>query len=442
MASSMLQIGVSGARAARAALDVTAQNIANANSEGYIRRGVTLTELSAANGTGRIADMSFSGVRVSGVNRLADAFRLAELRRTTSDAARAGAELGGLQNVESALEQSNLFAGIVEFEGALQRLETDPVDPSLRAAALGAADNLANGFNLAASSLQAVGDTQRFEAEAEVGNANLYATELARVNMRLLRVGDGTADRATLLDQRDGLLEKLSGIADVATSFDDHGRVAVTLGGQALVTGDQAGTLTLGINPDGTLAFAVDGAAVTPAGGTLAGRGLVLEEVARQRSALDLLATDLMAALNSVQQGGVARDGSPGQPLFAGSGAADIALALTEGSQLATAPAGVGADSRDGSNLAALRDALATGKTAERMNGLLFDLSNKVAGRKITSEALDAIAGAARTAFLDQAGVDLEQEAANLVRFQQAFQASGRVMQVAGDIFDTILGIR
>ena len=39
-------------------------------------------------------------------------------------------------------------------------------------------------------------------------------------------------------------------------------------------------------------------------------------------------------------------------------------------------------------------------------------------------------------------GVDLDQEAVNLIRYQQAFQASGRVMQVAADIIDTMLGIR
>ena len=42
---------------------------------------------------------------------------------------------------------------------------------------------------------------------------------------------------------------------------------------------------------------------------------------------------------------------------------------------------------------------------------------------------------------MPQAGVDLDQEAANLVRYQQAFQASGRAMQVAANIFDTLLGI-
>ena len=76
------------------------------------------------------------------------------------------------------------------------------------------------------------------------------------------------------------------------------------------------------------------------------------------------------------------------------------------------------------------------------MDGLLFDISSTVASRAITHEAISTIADQASIALHAQAGVDLDNEAVNLIRFQQAFQASGRVMQVASDIFDTILGIR
>jgi flagellar hook-associated protein 1 FlgK len=47
MASDLLSIGASGARAARGALDVTAQNIANASSDGYIRRSEQLEQVYA-----------------------------------------------------------------------------------------------------------------------------------------------------------------------------------------------------------------------------------------------------------------------------------------------------------------------------------------------------------------------------------------------------------
>ena len=120
----------------------------------------------------------------------------------------------------------------------------------------------------------------------------------------------------------------------------------------------------------------------------------------------------------------------------------DLTLNLSDGSLIATAPAGSPANSRDLSNLTALRNALTAGGVAANLDGLLFDVSALVNGRTTTRDTLATIADNASVALQAQAGVDLDEEAVNLVRFQQAFQASGRVMQVASDIFDSILGIR
>ena len=119
MSSDLLSIAASGARAARGALDVTAQNIANASSDGYVRRSVQIEEVSAAGGQLRLGDISLSGSRIAGVVRNADMFRQAEVRRTNSDLARASTELGGLENIESAVEQADVYSGIVEFEASL-----------------------------------------------------------------------------------------------------------------------------------------------------------------------------------------------------------------------------------------------------------------------------------------------------------------------------------
>jgi flagellar hook-associated protein 1 FlgK len=76
------------------------------------------------------------------------------------------------------------------------------------------------------------------------------------------------------------------------------------------------------------------------------------------------------------------------------------------------------------------------------MDALIFDISSTVAGRSVTRDALRSIADTASLALQSQAGVDLDQEAVNLIRFQQAFQACGRAMQVSGELFDTLLSIR
>ena len=78
----------------------------------------------------------------------------------------------------------------------------------------------------------------------------------------------------------------------------------------------------------------------------------------------------------------------------------------------------------------------------DRIDSLMFGAASAASARRTTADALDSIAGAARIALAEQAGVSLDDEAANLLRFQQAFQASGRVIQVASDLFDTLLAIR
>lgn len=444
MASDLLTIAASGAKAARSALDVTAQNIANTATEGYVRRSARMEEVSATGTMMRISDISLSGVRVAGLTRNADMFRQAEVRRTGSDAARAAAELSGLENVEAAVEQAGVYNAIVGFEASLQQLSANPADPSLRANVIGTADAMAGKFRIAAGSLEAVGEGARFAAGAAVDEANVLTGELARLNLRIGRSGPGSADRATLLDQRDLMLEKLSAITDISTSFNVDGSVGVTVGGTPgtpLVTGGTAQPLAMITAGDGTVSYTAGGTAFAPAGGKLAGHALALGEVAAARTSLDNLADQIGGLANAAQGTGVALGGGPAPAMFTIGGAAGMRLALTDGSQIATAPAGSPAGSRDGANLAALRAALDSGGVAKAMNGVLFDISSKVAGRTVTREALDAIASSSRIALQEQSGVDLDTEAANLIRFQQAFQASGKAMQVATDIFETLLGI-
>ena len=446
MASDLLSIGRAGAQAARMALDLTAQNIANAASEGYVRRSIALAEVSATGGFARVGDLSLSGARVEGVVRNADSFRQAEVRRTGADAARAEAEVAGLENIEVAVEQSGLYPAIVQFEASLQQLASDPVNPSLRAAAVEDAGTMARTFGIAAGSLDAVGQGLRFEAADAVDQVNTLASELARVNLRLSRAADAQSDQASLLDQRDLLLKRLSGFVDVSTSIAADKTVEVRLGGTAgpvLVDRGTTSPLAMSQAANGTIAFALGGAAVAPSGGALAGKALALEKLDTVRSRLDTIAAGIVTAANAVQTAGAALDGSPGQPLFSGSDAASIALAFTDGALLATAPAGSAAGSRNPANLTALRTALnAGGGPAGAMDSLIFDISGTVAGRRVTREALATIADTAEVAFKAQAGVDLDQEATNLIRYQQAFQASGRVMQVSSDIFDSLLAIR
>ncbi len=445
MASDLLTIASSGARAARAALDVTAQNIANASSEGYVRRTSLLAEVAYPSPVGQAGGTSLSGVRLAGVERNADLFRLAEVRRTTADSMRANAELNGLENIQASIENARIYEALVDFEAGLEELTADPTNLSLRASVLENAQTLARSFNVASTSLDAVRESLHFDAAASIEEVNLYARELAQINLRLARAQNGSSDQSALLDQRDLMLQKISERADISVTIAPDQTVEVRLGtggSVPLVQGGTASSLSSSVAADGTLTFAVGASAVTLSGGNLAGRAQALTHVRDFRDDLNSMAANFISVVNTVQTGGAALDGTPGEPFFSGTGANDIAVALSSPSGIATAPSGAGAGSRDPGNLTALRNALSAGEMAEQLNAVIFAVSSKVSGLATTRDALDAIASSASIALQSQAGVDLDQEAVNLIRFQQAFQASGRAMQVASDIFDTLLSIR
>jgi flagellar hook-associated protein 1 FlgK len=319
MSSDLMTIATSGAKAARAALDVTAQNIANASTEGYVRRSVQLAEIAPPSVRGQLGSAALSGVRLDRVERNVDLFKMAEMRRTTSDLSRANAQLSGLEDIEASLENAQIYPGMLEFEASLEALAADPTNLSLRASALESARTLARSFNVASTSLDAAGHSAQFDAAAEVDQVNVYANELARINLRLARAQNGSTDQSALLDQRDLMLQRMSALADVAVTTGPDFTVEVRLGsggGIPIVQGGVASALTSTAAPDGTPLFAVDGLPVTLAGGSLAGHGQALAALRDHRSQLDTIAANLVAAVNTIQTGGAALDGAPGQPFF------------------------------------------------------------------------------------------------------------------------------
>lgn len=447
MPSAIFTIGRTGLTASRLSLELTAQNIANAANPDYSRRTLTQNELvmTGAIGISTSAD-SLGGIRPGVVVRAESALVQRQARDTSSGLAAAEAEFFAMREAESAIETSNLFTGLVEFEAALTQLNGNPLEPALRLSALESARQMAGNFRIANGTLANARSLVQDEASAEVLNFNELAEELAKVNRDLVAAREGTAGRAALLDARDKALRGLAEQFGIATTINDDGTADVTIEGTppvALVTGGTAASVSVSVAADGTLAFAVGGTVFAPASGAMAGRAAALEQMADLQTGIDSLAASVIAIANGAQGSGVDEAGNPGQPLFSGTGAADIDIALASATGLATAPAGAPAGSRDTGNLAALLAALGadTGPGAGA-DALLLGLSSKVAALDTRREGLSVVAAAAEAELLRETGVDLDTEAANLVRLQQAFEANSRVIQVATELFDTLLGLR
>lgn len=443
MPGAMFHIARSGTVATRASLELTALNIANANNPDYARRTSLQSELVSVSATSRGV---LNGVVIDGIGRNDSTALLRQARDRASDLARADAELSGLADAEIALEQSRLFATLVDFEAELTRLEGNPLEPALREATLESARQLAATFNLADQTLGNAREQVFDEASLAVDALNRQAGELARINADLARAQAQTGEQAALLDARDAALRAMAQETGIDVSFDNRGVATVRLEASpsaVLVDGDMAGSLALAQAADGTISFDLGGTPLSLGAGALAGRAGALQQMAGYQTALDAAANSLIARANAAQASGADATGNPGQPFFAGSSAASISLALTSGAQLATAPAGSPAGSSDTSNLASLVAAIGAGDgPIADVDGLLLDVSSRIAALDVTRSGLAAVSQSADEALRSAVGVDLDREAADLVRLQQAFEANARVIQVASELFDVILNLR
>ena len=103
------------------------------------------------------------------------------------------------------------------------------------------------------------------------------------------------------------------------------------------------------------------------------------------------------------------------------------------------------ADNRNALLLAQLQtvQTMANG-TASYQSGysqLVSDVGNDTREAQVQSTAQDALVKQTREAQQSFSGVNLDEEAANLIRYQQAYQASGKVLQIASTLFDTLLDL-
>lgn len=447
--SDLLSLGASGVSAYRTALSTVAENIANAATPGYARRTVQLREVSGRDsGVTAIRSFAGSGVITAGIARSADPLKNAAVRGAGADLAATESGSTWLTRVQSALTGNAVGNRVTAFYAAATTLAADPASTTARTAMLEAGSSAAGAFTATGAALDQAASDLDTTGDAATDQLSTLAAALAQVNEGIVRTGGGTSAAANLADQRDGLLERMSAISDVSVRIDGSGRADVRVGGAGgplLVDGTEAGQVTYHRNDDGAVSFQVHLAgrtsALAPIGGALAGIVDGAQRIKAARTDLDAAATAFTASVNAVQTGGDDLDGRAGTAFFTvGSTPTEISLALTDPRSIAAASRGGG--SRDGSNLDALQTARGRSGVENAITSLTADNAAKLAQRSTVAAAQDAIRDNAVAARDAGSAVDLDTEAVDLLRFQQAYSASSRVIQVARETFQSILEIR
>ncbi len=447
--SDLLSIGASGVRAYQTALNTVGENIANTGVAGYTRRTTGLAEVSSTSSSINARYVtSGNGVAITGIGRVADMFKAASVRQSSSDLGRTETGATWLDRIENGLTQSNLSDKLTGFFTSARTLAADPTSVPSRAVMLESASSAALAFQQTGTALDNA--MTELDATAQQGTTTLNAlgTQLANINDGLGRTSPNSATSAQLMDQRDQVLEQMSALVDVSVKTDELGRSTVNLGGAngpTFVAGNTEGHVSYQRSASGVVSFIVQRtgttASLSPQGGALAGVVDGAQRIAETRTSLNAVAADFTSQVNAVQAQGNDLDGNAGKPIFAtGTTPTDITVAMTDPRGIAAAsPAG---GTRDASNLTALQTLRTSGNYEGRTTTLISANAAALDQKKQVADAQSSIRDGAVAARDSVSAVDLDHEAVELLRFQQAYQASARVIQVARETLQSILDIR
>lgn len=242
----MLGIGTSALASFQRALDTTAHNIANANTEGYSRQRVDLvSRIPQYEGYGYVG----TGVQTDGIRRLYDGFVENQVRGYTA----ASREMEVFHDYATRIDDvladpdAGLSSALQDFFGAMQDLADDPTSTAARQAVIGSAQGLTDRFHSLGDWLKGVGDEVNIALQGSVDEVNRLTSGIADLNEQIV-LAAGVANEQPpndLLDQRDNLIRELSEQLSVTTYQQDDGSINVMVGnGQALVVGNNATRLT------------------------------------------------------------------------------------------------------------------------------------------------------------------------------------------------------
>lgn len=323
----LLSLGLQGVRAYQAALAVTGDNVANAETPGFSRRSVRLA--AGPGGTGTVLQripVAGSGVLTEGMVRAGDALLTNAARTAAGDHARLEVRADWLTRLQSTLTGAALEARFSGLFDAGTDLAAAPTSTAARAIFLDRADQSATGIRTLGDSLAQLADDLDTAVRLTTTEVNGLTSALQRVNEELRRTQSSTAPSLALLDERDQLLAELAARIRIHVTQGKDGGVTVRLGtspaGAILVPEfGNAQAIAAENGPSGPDLILDPTHSATrvrlPASGQLNGLLEAAQEVSRQRERLDTLATRFATELNLWHQQGTDLAGNPGQPLFA-----------------------------------------------------------------------------------------------------------------------------
>jgi len=446
--------------AQRRALDVTGQNIANVNTEGYSRQRV---DLQAIGGSVVPAFYSKSpgigaGVSADDVTRIRDAFLEGRGHTEHANSARLVVEADALEQVETAFREpgnTGIQSMLSEMWDGWEEVANDPKTDAPRELVLERLETLTAGLRFSSASLEAQWGQTRENLDVLVADVNAAATTIAELNKAIRGANQAGLPANDLSDRRDLLVMKLADQVGATVQPGQYGTVDVVVGGMALVSGSSANALSVAGPTDPDLITATDKPrVVTSAGGhTVAVQGTAGGQLStlnviipEYRTQLDGIAASLAGTLNTAHAAGFDLAGNPGGAVLGSSSgpitAATISVLISDPKLIAASSVGptggvVSLDKGNADKIADLRnDPLGIDAGYRRMIVELGVQASVATRNQDIQAVITTQVDAARESV---AGVNIDEEMTNMLSYQHAYAAAGRMVTAIDETLDVLI---
>ena len=451
-----LQIALRSLMTHSQAVEITEHNVANASTVGYHRQAPVMTaaqpDMVYGVDHGPRSGLSGTGVAMQGIQRFSTAFYDTRYRASVSAWQQASAESEGLSEMEALLSEvseQGMPAELDTFWNNWQSLAADPTNMSLRSQLLEEAQSLTLAFHDRALALTQFRQDVDDRLTGNVQEINDAAAQLASLNAQIARYQSINEQPNDFMDARDRLLDRLSEMTGAVSYLQPDGQAMVSIGGHVLVSASSAVSLQVQpdpLNPSLSQVTWEDGTAFSPPGGEMRGLLNVRDtDIPQQLAGLDQLAAGLAAGVNAIHRQGYGLNDVTGMDFFTGSDALSLTVnPALDAASLATAQAaGQPGDGGIADQIALLRDAKTMQGGMETFNDFAVTQAT-VLGQQVKSLSSNASQQELIKEALEQqrqslSGVSLDEEAANLVRYQKAYQAAARLVTTYDEMLNQVI---
>ncbi len=451
-----LEIGKRAMMTYQASMQTIGHNIANVDTPGFSRQRVLIsTSMPESSVYGTIG----SGVKVDGIVGIRDSFLITQYRQAQESLGNWSYQEKTLSQIESVFNEpqdNSLNDMLSEFWNAWSQLSTDSDDASNRNALLSSTEQLINGFHQLSDSLTDLRDATDRDLTNLTSEINRMTNEIAQLNQQIKTQELGGEEASDLRDARGLLIDELSAIIDVNVREDADGAVAVSMGSMILVDGSASMNIEAKAeNKDGQLTHRLvwQGTEVSlkNTNGELAGlmksRDEIIPDYLEQ---LDELASAIVTEINNLHQSGYGLDGSTNVAFFDPNytDAAGIRLNQEVANNINRIACSESSDPdvRDG-NIALAISGLRDSALMDNGTTTFNEFYNSVVG-SLGVQSKEASSFANNYELLSNQidnqrqsvqGVSLDEEMANLVKVQNAYEAAARVITVMDESLDLVI---